>query len=500
MKKPSLALSALALATLAATTVTTTAAHAGLLDSATQSWSYAHQSSGDFLAEIVAFDTTRNELWVSGVSGVDILNAATGAFVERIDLSAYGHINSVSIHNGVAALAIENSSNRELPGLVQTYSTASRTLSNSYTVGALPDMVTFTKDGSKILVANEGTPNVYGALGTTSAPIDPLGSISIINVGTGTVTTTSNLNTATRTGSYLRTNTGMDFEPEYIAVNAAGTKAYVTLQEANGLAVVDVASGQVEKVVGLGVKDFSQPGNQIDASHKDNKIELQSLNVKGLYMPDSVVAYEAAGQTYLVMANEGDFREDDADKARAKDVFGTAAPLNQLNISTTDSSASDLVTAGGRSFSIRDENGELVYDSGSILDAAAIAAGIYDDGRSDDKGVEPEGVEIMEINGRTVAFIGLERTLKSAVAAFDITNPNDVSFLQLLVAEGSVSPEGLKGFRIGNDYYLALSNEVSSTTTVFHLATAAVPEPETYALMLAGLAVVGVAARRRARR
>lgn len=517
----------------AALAALTAPAHAGLLDSATQAWEYKHSGSGSFLSEIVSFDASRNELWVSGVSGIDILNAQTGSLVQRLDTSAFGNLNSVSIRNGVAAIALENKTNRELPGLVQTYSTASRSLTGSYTVGALPDMLTFTPDGSKILVANEGTPNNTSMSGVTSAnshygaltspsgsfprsygsnALDPVGSVSIIHLGTGSVTTTSNLATATREGSHIRTNTGMDFEPEYIAVNAAGTKAYVTLQEANAIGVLDLASGSFEKVVGLGAKDYSQPGNRIDPKNDStatvSNINLVSVNAKGLYQPDAVATYQVGGQTLLVMANEGDFREDDQDRSTAASVnpalSGTL--LSNLRVLNTDSSvANGLFTAGARSFSIRDANGTLVYDSGEILDREAIAAGIYDDGRSRDKGVEPEGVELMEIDGRTLAFIGLERTTKAAVAAFDITDPNNVSFLKLLVGQGTArAPEGLKGYRIGKDFYLSLASEGNSDvpgsenfTTTFHLATTAVPEPGTYALGLAGLAVALGAQRRR---
>jgi hypothetical protein len=172
-----------------------------------------------------------------------------------------------------------------------------------------------------------------------------------------------------------------------------------------------------------------------------------------LYQPDSIAAYEAKGKTYLVMANEGDTREDDGDKARVKDkasLSGAPSDLGQLNVSTTDStSGTNLVTFGGRSFSIRDDNGNLIFDSGNQLDAEAIARGIYDDGRSDDKGVEPEGVSLMELGGRTLAFIGLERTTKGAVAIYDVTDPEHASFLDMIVTDGDVAPEGITSLHHG---------------------------------------------------
>ena len=283
---------------------------------------------------------------------------------------------------------------------------------------------------------------------------DPAGSVSIINMNTRTATTVGFAGVPTA-GTAIRLP-GMDYEPEYIAINAAGTQAFVTLQEANAIGIMDLGTQQFTSVVGLGTKDFSLPGNEIDPSHKDyvsgssgpTLVELRSANVQGFYQPDSIAAYDVGGQTYLVMANEGDTREDDGDKARLKDSVGVSGPadLKQLNISTTDSTTGDLYTFGGRSFSIRDASGNLVFDSGNQLDTEAIARGIYDDNRSDDKGVEPEGVELMEIGGRTLAFIGLERTTKGAVAIYDITDPANASFIDMIVTDGDVAPEGMKAF------------------------------------------------------
>jgi hypothetical protein len=456
-----------------------------VLSKLTPVWTYQHPSDPDAktkqIAEISAYDPRTRTLWVIGNvladngdgapvgSAIDVLDAATGNLVEHIDVSDYGYVNSVAVSKGIAAVAVE-SKTRTANGQVLLFDTRSRDFVrgvHSITVGPLPDMLTFTDDGRRLLVANEGTPSDYSGY-------DPAGSVSVIDMSTRKEIARAGFDNVPTEGTYLRDASivGMDFEPEYITVSRTGQTAYVTLQEANAIGVLNLRSKRFTKMLGLGVKDFSLPGNAIDPNHKDGKIELRPAAVKGLYQPDGIAAYTHRGATYLVMANEGDTREDDGDKARVKDSGLTGYPedLAQLNVSTVDStSGTDLVTFGGRSFSIRDTNGSIVFDSGNRLDAKAIELGIYDDSRSDDKGVEPEGVKLFEIDGRTLAFIGLERTTKGAVAVFDVTDPADVIDLGMVVSENDISPEGLEAFRMNGRNYLVTTNEVSGTTSLFEL-------------------------------
>ena len=439
----------------------------------TKLWTHAHASPGQ-VSEIPAFDSRTNTVWVAGVVGVDVLDGQTGTLIEHIDVTGYGGVNSVTIHNGLAALAIEaGPPDRRAPGVVLFYDTRTRLpIGDPVTVGSLPDMLTFTHDGTKLLVANEGTPNVAADAPYTTP--DPPGSVSIIDVAARTVIATAGFDNVPQFGDNLRTNVGMDFEPEYIAVEKNGARAFVTLQDANGIAILDLSSNAFTEIIGLGAKDFSLPGNEFDPKDNDGTINFINAHAKGLYMPDAVASYQWRGRTYLVLANEGDFREDNVDRSAAGGApYFAAAPLDRLRISNRDSSPGDLYAAGARSMSIREADGTLVYDSGSILDTEAHNRGIYDDGRSRDKGVEPEGVALLEFRGRTYAFVGLERTTSSAVAVFDVTNPYEATFLDMIVTPGDLSAEGLAAFAFRGDVYLAISNEVpapTSNTTVYRVS------------------------------
>jgi DNA-binding beta-propeller fold protein YncE len=456
----------------------------------TKLWTHGHATATTGqVSEIAVFDETTNTIWVVGIVGVDVLDASSGALITHIDVTAHGAVNSVAIYKGLAAFAVEAASqsiacpscDRRNPGTVLFYDTATRLPSagvNEVEVGSLPDMLTFTHDGRLLLVANEATPN--RAADAAYMSVDPPGSVSIIDVRTRTVVATPELIDAPTSGSNLRvpTSTGMDYEPEYIAINDQDTLAFVTVQEANGLAVLDLKTFEFTNLIGLGVKDFNVAGNEIDPrDDTPASVTFQRVAAKGFYMPDAVATYKHRGTTYLVMANEGDFREDNADRSAAS-TFGAAAPLDRLRVSNRDSSAGNLCATGARSFSIRTTTGELVYDSGSILDRQAHARGVYDDGRSRDKGVEPEGVALLKIGDRTYAFIGLERATTAAVAIFDITEPTKSFFVDMIVTPGDLSPEGLNAYKYRGNYYLAIANEIvapgatSSNTTVYLLGRA----------------------------
>ncbi len=521
-------------AAIASLCVTTSANAAGWFTSAFQ-WTFNHTAangSNSMGSEIVSYDSVNNRLWVAGTDanqanigqgGIDILNL-NGTLAQSFSTQALGGINSVAVKNGQAAIVITAPVKTDA-GLVQLYNASTFAKLADVTVGANPDAVIYTPDGSRLLVANEAEPSSYliGASG------DPVGSVSIINTTTYGLQTAGfesfNNQAAALKASGVRltglnATVAQDLEPEYIAVSADGTKAYATLQEANSVAIIDIASATVTGIKALGLKDHSLPGNGLDVSDRDgsgNAVlngNIQNWNVKGMYMPDGIANFTNNGKQFYVTANEGDSRADwpgGNDEVRVGGAVIDSAlnatliaahgadwqtnndKLNRLIVSTSgdtdgDGDLDQLQVFGARSFSILDENGNRVFDSGDQLEQIIKASypSLWDDTRSDNKGPEPEGAVIGKVNGRDLLFLGLERS--NATMVWDLTNLNDVKFLDMLFTTGDVGPEGLSFFTNNDGSFLAVSSEISETTSLYKVS--AVPVPA--AAWLFGTGLIGL--------
>ncbi|CAM2011310.1 choice-of-anchor I family protein [Acanthopleuribacter pedis] len=488
---------------------------------------YATGIFDDSAAEIVAFDAATDRLFVvNGASGaVDVLNISDPAnptLAFTIDISSYGdQANSVAVHNGTVAVAVAADPKTD-NGVVVFFNTGG-TFQSQVTVGALPDMLTFTPDGGKVLVANEGEPS-------DDITTDPEGSISIIDLSGGVASLTQgNVTTAGFTAFNGQTldasiriftpgaTVAQDLEPEYIAVSADSATAWVALQENNAVAVVDVNAGTVTSLIGLGFKDHSVAGNGIDASNRDDAINIANYPVFGMFQPDAMVAFESGGQTYLFTANEGDSRDYGgfSEEERVGDLtldptaFPNAATLQEnenlgrLKITTTlgdtdnDMDYDELYAYGARSFSVwNGATGALVYDSGDdleVLTSTQLANNFNSnnddndsfDSRSDDKGPEPEGVAVGQIAGVNYGFVGLERV--GGIAMYNLATPTAPAFVTYInnrdfsadaetAAAGDLGPEGLTFISAADSPtlipMLAVGNEVSGTTTLFEVGLA----------------------------
>ncbi len=296
-------------------------------------------------------------------------------------------------------------------------------------------------------------------------------------------------------------------KPEGLAI-APGNRMIVLNDNDFGLAGAGVTDNSDLGIINVGTN------NGFDASNEDDNIEIWPRPTQGFYMPDAIASYDVDGKTYIVTANEGDARDYDgySEEDRVKDLnlnpdyfpnaFGLQDEENLGRLNTTlangdingDGLHEIIYSYGARSFSIWDEFGNLVYDSGNDFEKnlSVLAANNFnsnnDDNdsrkaRSDDKGPEPEAVEIVPFNGKIYALIGLER--QGGIMVYDVSNPFAPRYIDYFQNRNfAVDAESVDAGDLGVEDILYIpaddsptgrplvvtANEVSGTISIFGIA------------------------------
>ena len=477
------------------------------------------------IAEIVQYNAENDKIYlvngktgtldivsVSNYNDTDELATTFDESADRIDIRQmiadnssqfpagfeYGDVTSVALNSGLdrIALAVQHADYSKNGAIV--IADYEGKFVAAYEAGVQPDMVTFA--GNIALSANEGEPREgYG-----TGAIDPTGSVTAVDISAANPaakTITFEKFDAQRAalvedGVILKKGAApsVDLEPEYIA--ASGTKAYVALQEANAIATLDLESLEFTAVNGLGFKDHSVQGNGLDM-RKDDKAEIKTENVYGVYMPDGLATFTAGGKTYLVTANEGDAREwgDYENTTNDLTIDGEDKVEVLINREHDGLEEGKHYLLGARSFSVWDtEDMSLAFDSGDMIESYIAASGDYAayfncsnddvelDSRSRKKGPEPEAVNVQTIGGKTYAFIALER--QGGVMMFDITDLENVEIVSYANSRdyaadmaGDVAPESVAfvpaADALNGKNMLVVANENSGTIAIYSMESEA---------------------------
>lgn len=462
---------------------------------ASKKWIYAINSSGDeAVVNIIPADTFDTAALVKDNEGIVTATNLASAITLSLNENTPGDANSIAIdaNNQLLAVAMAATSVGEV-GQIAFYNISGDTpvFIKNVTVGALPDMVAFSHDGAKVVVANEGEPN-----GDYS--IDPEGTISIIDITNGTIADNAlsinfqdynnkqaeleaqglvfaNPTGRTINGNLINTTVAMDLEPEYVSISKDNKYAYVSIQENNGLAIINLEDNSLE-LKGLGFKDWSNL--QFDASDKDGGVNFKSYpGLYGMYQPDTIASFSWKGANFIVSANEGDAREyffdasDEADciakggldydakdgclayidESRVEDLALAANfdylnnddnDIGRLKVTTVkgdknnDGQYESLYAYGARSFTIWDSNGLVVFDSGDQIArvTASVHGNAFNNNEDENKGDTRSDDKGAEPEALTLGKVGdrlfafVGLERMGTIMVFDITNPYDVKF------------------------------------------------------------------------
>jgi len=504
-------------------------------------------------AEIVAYDADTTRLFVvnSGAGQVEVLDISDPSTPTQdavldaaADVPNGGGANSVDVGGGIVAIAVEHEETQPA-GRLAFYDAETLRFHGSVEVGSLPDKVTVTPDGSYAISANEGEPNDDEPAGERT---DPGGSISVVDLS-GSIPSVTSVETigfeayddqveALREDGVRLYGASeavddplpsTDFEPEFVSVTDDGETAFVSLQENNAIATIDVPNAELLDISGLGFKDFSLPANALDTSDVDG-VDFGNWPIYGMYQPDSIGAFTVDGQRYVATANEGDSRDfeegvvseleldpaafdlssnpyvDSIEELQQPEHLGNFEVTTELGDVDGDGQYEQLYAFGARSFAVwrlEDDGLQLVYDSGSLFEE--IQAEQYPDGfqNTTESGPETEAVTIGTVGDRTYAFVGQERG--SGIMTFDVTRPSNPTYISTAInrdysvsfgdleadAEadpetdepgraGDWGPEGVEFIPVADSptdrALLAVGYEVSGTVGIFDVLGSAADE------------------------
>ena len=416
-----------------------------------------------------------------------------------LGLSKGEELTSVAFHPSLDLFAAVIDAGTK-PGRLEIHSASTGLLQNRVEVGFGPDAVVFSENGSLILIANEGEDFWFDRVKKEFFTPEGSISIVHLNA-TGHIEKNVNLTLADMTnhkgfviakgGRYLERaidwngdgniSKKVDFdgnglienkkislgyfqnhavfgietkgevkilipitnyspavlEPEYIAIAPDASKAYVTMQEDDAVAVVDLIKEQVISYYGLGVSQ-----HKTDTTN-DGWVQFNQ-SITALREPDGITM--AANGRYFITADEGDTDSDSSSKQE------------------------EQLSGGGRSVSVFDaETGVLLGDTGNQVDEVAFANHVYPDRRSNKKGSEPEMLVAFELDGIPWVAVGMERA--GAVELISLNDPAHPKVVALgkIAGDEDKSPEGIAHFIVAGEHYLLTANEMNGTVECFKI-------------------------------